>query len=254
MLEEVAASIDRTKPEPGNRLLAVLRSEDLLSLGAHLERVPLAEVSRLFEANEPITRVYFVEAGVVSLMAAFHNGGTAEMAAVGWEGMVGVGTLLGSAASLGRYRVQVPGSALAMETRQFQDALRQIPALLAVCQAYARAFLRQALQTAACNSVHTVEQRCARWLLMSRERRDSDTFAVKQELLAEMLGVRRPTATLAAGALQAAGLICYSRGVLTVLDRPGLAKVSCECYRVIRDRFEQLLPRTYKHPLERSYQ
>ena len=239
---------------PRNRLLAALLPEDLVSLRPHLERVPLVDGRILFEANEPITRVYFVEAGVVSLTAVFQNGTTAEMATVGREGMVGVGSLLGSDAALGRYRVQVPGSALAVEAPRLQGALRKSPALLAVCQAYARAFLGQALQTAACNSVHTVEQRCARWLLMGHDRRESDTFALKQELLAKMLGVCRPTATVAAGALQSAGLIRYSRGVLTVLDRPGLEVASCECYRVIRDHFERLLPRTYERPHERSYE
>ncbi len=236
-----------------NRLLAALLPADLLSLRAHLERVPLVDGTVLFEANEPITRVYFVESGVVSLTAAFQNGSTAEMDTVGGEGMVGVASLLGSDAALGRYLVQVPGSALAVEASRFQGVLRRNPALLAVCQAFARAFLVQALQTAACNSVHTVEQRCARWLLMSHDRRESDTFALKQELLAKMLGVCRPTATVAAGALQSAGLIRYSRGVLTVLDRPGLEMASCECYRVIRDHFERMLPRTYGRPHERSY-
>jgi CRP-like cAMP-binding protein len=207
----------------------------------------------LIEANEPITRVYFVEAGVVSLTAVFRNGATAEMATVGREGMVGVANLLGGDAALGRYRVQAPGSALAVEASRFQAVLRKSSALLAVCQAFARAFLAQALQTAACNSVHTVEQRCARWLLMGHDRRESDTFALKQELLAKMLGVCRPTATVAAGALQSAGLIRYSRGVLTVLDRPGLEAASCECYRVIRDQFERLLPWTYGRPHERDY-
>jgi CRP-like cAMP-binding protein len=254
MLEDIAKPTHRAQFGPRNRLLAALLPEDLLSLRAHLERVPLADGRILFEANQPITHVYFVEAGVVSLTAAFQNGSTAEMATVGREGVVGVNTLLGNDAALGRYLVQVPGSALTIEASRFQGALWKIPALLAVCQAYARAFLGQALQTAACNSVHTVEQRCARWLLMSHDRRDSDTFALKQELLAKMLGVCRPTATVAAGDLQRAGLIRYSRGVVTVLDRPGLAAASCECYGVIRGHFERLLSRPYERPHERAYE
>ncbi|MGH6895635.1 MAG: Crp/Fnr family transcriptional regulator [Geminicoccaceae bacterium] len=253
MLEGIAKPTDRAKFGPRNWLLAALLPENLRSLRPHLERVPLVDGRVLFEASEPITRVYFVEAGVVSLTAAFQNGSTAEMATVGREGVVGVNTLLGSDAALGRYLVQVPGSALAVEASRFQGALRTTPALLAICQAYARAFLGQALQTAACNSVHTVEQRCARWLLMSHDRRDSDTFALKQEMLAKMLGVCRPTATVAAGTLQRAGLIRYSRGVVTVLDRPGLEGASCECYRVICAHFERLLPCTYQRPLERAY-
>ena len=255
MLEGMVKPTDRVATfGPRNRLLAALPREDLLSLQKHFQRVPLVDGGILFETDEPITHVYFVEAGVVSLTAAFQNGSTAEMATVGREGVVGISTLLGSDAAVGRYLVQAPGSALAVEASRFQGALRKIPALLAVCQAYARAFLGQALQTAACNSVHTVEQRCARWLLMSHDRRDGDTFALKQELLAKMLGVCRPTATVTAGALQRAGLIRYSRGVLTILDRPGLAMASCECYRTIRDNFEHLLPSTYERPLHRAYQ
>jgi CRP-like cAMP-binding protein len=254
MLEGIVKPTDRAKFGPRNRLLAALLPEDLLSLRTHLERVPLVDGRILYEPNEPFTHVYFVESGVVSLTAAFQNGSTAEMATVGREGMVGISTLLGSDTAPGRLLVQAPGSALAVEASRFQGALRKSPALLAVCQAYARAFLGQALQTAACNSVHTVEQRCARWLLMSHDRRDANTFALKQELLAKMLGVCRPTATVAAGALQRAGLIRYSRGVLTVLDRPGLAMASCECYRVIRDHFERLLPPTYERALPHSYE
>jgi CRP-like cAMP-binding protein len=250
MLEGMGKSTHRAKFGPRNRLLAALLPEDLLSLRAHLERVPLVDGRVLFDTNEPITHVYFIEAGVVSLTAAFQNGNTAEMATVGREGVLGVGTLLGSDAALGRYQVQVPGSALTVEASRFHGVLQKSPALLAVCQAYARAFLWQALQTGACNSVHTVEQRCARWLLMSHDRRDSDTFALKQELLAKMLGVCRSTATVAAGALQRAGLIRYSRGVLTVLDRPGLGMASCECYQLIRDHFERLLPHTYERSLQ----
>jgi CRP-like cAMP-binding protein len=251
MLEETA------KPKelgPRNRLLAALCPEDLLPLRPHLEHVPLVDGRVLFEANEPITHIYFVEAGVVSLTALFQNGSTAEMATVGREGMIGVSSPIGGDAALGRYVVQAPGSALSMEASRFRGVLRTTPALFAACQAYARAFFGQALQTAACNKVHTVEQRCARWLLMSHDRRESDIFALKQELLAEMLGVCPRSATVAVGALQRAGLIRYSRGRLTVLDRPRLETASCECYPAVRDHLERLLPRTYEQPLQRAYE
>jgi CRP-like cAMP-binding protein len=157
ILEGMAKRTDGAKFGPRNRLLTALLPEDLLTLRKHLERVPLVDGSVLFEPEQPITHVYFVEAGVVSLTAAFQNGSTAEMATVGREGVVGIATLLGSDAAVGRYLVQASGSALVVEASRFQGALRKIPGLLAVCQAYARAFLGQALQTAACNSVHTVE-------------------------------------------------------------------------------------------------
>jgi CRP-like cAMP-binding protein len=254
MLEAIAKPAERAIFGTRNRLLSALLPEHLRSLRPQLERVPLVSGRVLFGANDPITRVYFVEAGVVSLTAAFQNGSTAEMASVGREGVVGVSTLLGSDAAPGHYVVQAPGWALALDAARFQGALRTSPALLAICQSYARAFLGQALQTAACNSVHTVEQRCARWLLMSHDRRDSDTFAMKQEMLAKMLGVCRSTATVAAGTLQRAGLIRYRRGVLTVLDRPGLEIASCGCYRAICGHFERILPRIYQRPHERAYE
>jgi CRP-like cAMP-binding protein len=275
MLEEMPKPISRPKlgplinrPRlgPANRLLAVLPPQDLLSLRAQLERVPLIDGTILGEADKSIGRVYFVESGVVSLTAAFQNGSTAEMATVGREGMVGVGSVLGTDVALGHYLVQAPGSALTMEASRFRAALHTNSPLLAVCQAYARAFLGLAVQTGACNSVHSADQRCARRLLMSHDRQDGDTFALKQDVLAKSLGVWRCTATVAAGALRSAGLIRYSRGVVTVLDRAGLEAASCECYQMIRDHFERLLPGTYQqvpacaherplqHAHERSHQ
>jgi CRP-like cAMP-binding protein len=267
MLAEMPKPISWPRLRPVNRLLAALPPDDLLSLRAQLERVPLIDGTILGEDENSIRRVYFVESGVVSLTAAFQNGTTAEMATVGREGMVGIGSLLGTDVALGGHcLVQAPGSALTMEALRFRAVLHASPPLLAVCQAYARAFLGLAVQTAACNSVHTADQRCARRLLVIHDRHDGDTFALKQEVLAKSLGVCRCTATVAAGALRSAGLIRYSRGVVTVLDRRGLEAISCECYRTIRDHFERLLPGTYQqvpacvyerplqHARERSHQ
>ena len=250
----LASQIDRPRLGPANRLLVALPPEDLLSLRAQLERVPLIEGAVLCQDENSARRVYFVESGVVSLTAAFQNGTTAEMATVGREGMVGIGSLLGADIALGYYMVQAPGLALTMEASRFRAALHASPPLLAVCQAYARAFLGLAVQMAACNSVHSAEQRCARRLLMSHDRQDGDTFALKQEVLARSLGVWRCTATVAAGALRRAGLIRYSRGVVTVLDRRGLEAASCECYQMIRDQFARLLPGTYQEVPARGYE
>jgi len=236
------------KFEPKNRLLAQLSSADLLNLRPYLKRAPLMKDKILFAADEPITRVYFIETGIVSLAAAFRNGSSSEMATIGREGVVDVSALLGASTTLGQCQVQAHGSAWALETSRFQSALRDIPALRQTCQAYAQAFVGQALQTAACNSVHPLKKRCVRWLLMSHDRSDSNTFAIKQECLAEMLGVCRSTITVTAGALQQAGLIRYSRGVITVLDRPGLEAAACECYGAIREHFERLLPDTFERP------
>jgi len=234
--------------KPRNRLLAALPREELLTLWPDLQPVPLVRGSVLFAADEPLLRVYFVETGVVSLVAVFEDCTTSEMAMVGREGMVGLGTLLGGYAAFGQWVVQAPGLALAVEASRFRSALRDILSLRAVCEAYARAFLREALQTAACNSVHLVEERCARWLLMSHARSDGETLSLTQEYLAEMLGVCRSTVTVAAGALQRAGLIRYRRGAIEVLDRAGLEAAACECYRVIRSHYERLPARTNEPP------
>jgi CRP-like cAMP-binding protein len=237
---------NHTRFRPRNRLLATLPRDDLLTLWPDFQPVPLVRGSVLFGADEPLRRVYFVETGVVSLVAVFEDCTTSEMAIVGREGVVGLGTLLGGDAAFGQCVVRAPGLALAVEASQFQSATQRSPSLRTACEAYARAFLREALQTAACNSVHMVEERCARWLLMSQDRTDGEMLSLTQEHLAEMLGVCRSTVTVAAGALQRAGLIRYHRGTIRVLDRLRLERVSCECYRVIRSQYERLLPRTFE--------
>jgi CRP-like cAMP-binding protein len=231
---------------PRNGLLASLPRQDLLALWPELRPIPLVRGSVLFGADEPLMHVYFVETGLVSLLAVFEDSTTSEVAMVGREGVVGVGTLLGGDAAFGKGVVRAPGLAMAIEVSRFQNATQKIPTLRAACEAYARVFLRESLQTAACNSVHMVAERCARWLLMSQDRGDGKMLSLTQEYLAEMLGVSRSTVTVAAGALQRAGLIRYRRGAIRVLDRLGLERASCECYRVVRSHYERLLPRPYK--------
>jgi CRP-like cAMP-binding protein len=244
-----AAWTDRTSFKPRNRLLATLPREDLLGLWPDCQLVPLVRGSVLFGADEPLTRVYFVETGVVSLVAVFGDRSTSEMAMVGREGVVGLGTLLGGDTGFGQCVVQATGLALVIEASRFRSALRQSSSLRAACELYARAFLCEALQTAACNSVHLVEERCARWLLMSHDRSDGGMLSLTQEYLADMLGVCRSTVTVAATALQRAGLIRYRRGAIVVLDRAGLEAAACECYRIIRNHYELLLPRPDRSPL-----
>jgi CRP-like cAMP-binding protein len=239
----------RAGSKPKNLLLAALPDEVLSSLLPHLKPEYLPRSKVLCDVDEPLRRVYFVEKGLVSMVAVFEDHTMAEMATVGREGLVGIGSVLGGEQALGRYVVPMPGLALAIEASQFRTALRETPELRAACEAYAQAFLREALQTAACNSVHMVEERCARWLLMSHDRSDGDTLALTQEYLAGMLGVCRSTVTLVAGALQRAGLIRYRRGAIRVLDRPGLEVASCECYRAIRNQYERLSPGTCERRL-----
>jgi CRP-like cAMP-binding protein len=232
-----------TEFRPRNRLLAALPEEALCSLRPHLRTVHLARGSVLCEADERLRRIYFPEAGAVSLVTVFEDGTTAEMATVGREGVVGIGALLGGEHAFGRHVVPVPGSALAVEPARFRSALSENRALRTACENYAQAFLAHLLQNVACNAVHRVDQRCARWLLMCDDRAQGTTFSLTQEHLAEMLGVRRSTVTLVAGTLQREGLIHYRRGAITVLDRRALETTACECYQIVRDTYERsLLP------------
>jgi CRP-like cAMP-binding protein len=246
MLNRVAAPKDSNGFEPHNRLLAALSGSDLQSLQPHIEAVPLARGSVLFEVGEPLTRVCFVESGVVSLLTAFYNRVTVGVGPVGREGAVGVGSLLlGGDTALGRYQVLVPGSALTMEIPAFRRALGQRPKLRMACEAGTRARLVQLLQAVPCTRLHTVEQRCARWLLMCADRTEDDTFELTQECFAEMLGVPDSTWTSVVGSLQQAGLVNCRQDTITVLDRRGLEAAACECYRIVRDRCEQLLARLF---------
>jgi CRP-like cAMP-binding protein len=241
MVEPGLAATINTEPALRNRLLGTLPNEVLWYLRPHLKPVSLTRGKVLCEADEPLRRVYFVESGAVSLVTVFEDGTTAEMATVGREGVVGIDTLLGGEHSLGRYVVPLPGFAFAVDAFRFQTALQDHAKLRAACEAYAQAFLANLLQNVACNACHRVEQRCARWLLMCDDQADDDFFELTQEYLAEMLGVRRSTVTVVARTLQSAGLICYHRGAIRVVDRRRLEAVACECYHVVHNRYERSL-------------
>lgn len=240
------AMSDRTTPptqdglKPRNRVLASLPRKDLRHLWPDLEPVALLQGEVLLEAGEAPKRAYFIEAGVVALMVVFEDGTTAVSAIVGREGVVGIGALFGDDADLGRHVVQVTGSALTMEACRFRAALRDTPRLHAICQSYARAFLGQVLQSIACHSIHTVEQRCARSLLMIHDRSNGDTLALRQEFLAEMLGVHPSTVAAVTRTLRKAGLIRDCQGETRVLDRARLESAACECYGIDRERYRQL--------------
>jgi CRP-like cAMP-binding protein len=235
------ALMANTESRPRNRLLAALPDEALWSLRPHLRTVPLPRGSVLCETDEPLRRVYFPEAGAVSLVTVFEDGRTAEMATVGREGVVEIGALLGGEDAFARHVVAVSGSALAVETSRFRSALRENGALRAACETYAQAFMAHLIQNVACNAIHRVDQRCARWLLMCDDQAEGDRFELTHEYLAEMLGVRRSTVTVVAGTLQREGLIHYRRGAMTVLDRRGLETTACECYQIVRGIYERSL-------------
>ncbi|HXA27115.1 MAG TPA: Crp/Fnr family transcriptional regulator [Candidatus Angelobacter sp.] len=201
----------------------------------------------LFEPGQRIDAVYFPLDGVVSLVTPLEDGAIVEVATVGNEGIVGVPVVLGGSLAV-RAISQVAGRALRIETAAFLAELDRRGPLAALVQNYIQALFGQISQAAACNRLHSNEERLSRWLLMSHDRVGVDHFAITHEFLGQMLGSRRATVTLSAGILQAAGLIRYQRGHVTIVDRPGLEGVSCECYGVIKEELDRVLD----HPPETS--
>ncbi len=234
-----------TKPKASepqvNRLLALLSSRDNAALRPHLERLPLDYKQSLYRADKPVDFVYFIETGVGSLVNTMANGQAAEVGTIGNEGIVGLPIVLGDDQAPTAVYVQVPGSGLRMKASLFKRELARSPTMQVVMLRYVHALFNQVAQSAACNHFHSLEQRCCRWLLMTRDRMDSDKFLLTQEFLAMMLGVQRPGVSIAAGGLQRAGLITYSRGTVAILDGVGLKKRSCECYGVSKREFDRLL-------------
>lgn len=217
-----------------NRLLARLPDDDRLRLEEQMVPHFLRLKTILFEPGEIVDAVHFPLDGVVSLVAPMEDGNIVEVATVGNEGVVGVPTILGGSLRV-RAISQVAGRALTMSVTSFQHELDTSPPLARVMQSYVLALFGQISQAAACNRLHSTEERLSRWLLMSHDRVGKDDFPITQEFLGQMLGARRATVTLSAGLLQRAGLIRYHRGHVQILDRGGLEATSCECYQVIRD-------------------
>lgn len=210
-----------------------------------LEQIRCEREQVLLDADSPLDHVFFPDSGVVSAVAVYADGSIIEMATIGREGCAAVQAALGAERSSARYLVQIPGGAAKMSRAAFTRAMGSIPSFRSLVYAYVRAFLDQVLVSVACNGAHSLKQRLARWLLMMRDRGDDDTLRISQNLLAEMLGVQRPTITNAARELERAGLIARGRRQVSILDRRGLAAASCECYRLVRARLAFHLPKTY---------
>jgi len=191
----------------------------------------------LFEPGEVVDAVYFPLDGVVSLVTPLEDGAIVEVATIGNEGLVGVPVVLGGSLAV-RAISQVAGRSLTMSASDFLDEMANSQPVSRLVQNYLQALFGQISQAAACNRLHSSEERLSRWLLMSHDRIGKDEFIITQEFLGQMLGARRATVTLAAGILQRAGLIRYHRGHIEIVDRDGLEDVSCECYRVIRSELE----------------
>jgi CRP-like cAMP-binding protein len=230
---------------PGNRLLLALPSRTLKQLMPELEHIPCQRGQVLMDADSSLDHVFFPDSGVVSVVAVYADGSIIEMATIGREGCTGMQAFFGAKASSVRLLVQIPGSAAKMSRAAFARAMESMPSFRSLMYAYVHAFLEQVLVSVACNGAHSLKERLARWLLMMRDRGDHDALQITQDLLAEMLGVQRPTITNAARELEGAGLIARGRRQVTILDRQGLTKASCECYQLVRMRLAFHLPKTY---------
>jgi CRP-like cAMP-binding protein len=224
-----------------NRLLSLLSDDDYERLRPHLSPVAFGYKMSLYEASRPIVHVYFPVDGVASLVITTADGASAEVGTIGSEGIVGLPVCLGDVDAPSAVYVQVPGTALAMEAGRFRAELGRSPTLKLIMLRYAHAFFNQVAQSAACAHLHKVEQRCCRWLLMTRDRMPSGDFLLTHEFLGMMLGVRRTTVTDVMGSLQKAGLIRYRRGHVTILDHAALRQRACECYDISKLEFDRLL-------------
>src|ERR1700692_4193911 len=230
---------------PRNRLLLALPARNLKRLMPELERDSCGRAQVLTDADRPLDHVFFPDSGVVSVVAVYADGNVIEMATVGREGFTDVKAVFGAKLSSSRLLVQIPGSAAKMSRAAFVRAMESMPSFRDLMYAYIHAFLEQVLVSVACNGAHSLKQRLARWLLMMRDRSDEDALPITQSLLAEMLGVQRPTITNAARELEHAGLIERGLRQVTILDRQGLTEESCECYQLVRTRVAFHLPKTY---------
>lgn len=230
---------------PRNRLLLALPDRILKRLMPELEHIPCSSGQVLLDADSSLDHIFFPHSGVISVVAVYANGNTIEMATIGREGCSGVQALLGARMSSVRLLVQIPGSAAKMSRAAYMRALESTPSFRALMYDYVEAFLEQVMVSVACNGAHGLTERLARWLLMMRDRADDDNLALTQDILAEMLGAQRPSVTNAARKLEDAGLIERGRRQVTIIDRPGLTKASCECYQLVRERVAFHLPKTY---------
>ncbi len=225
-----------------NHLLAALLAEERERLFPRMELAPMPLGEAVCEPGMPMRHVYFPTTCIVSLLYVMEDGASAEIAVVGNEGIVGISVFMGGETTTSRAVVQSAGHAYRLKGQLLKDAFFRAGPMQRLLLRYTQALLTQMAQTAVCNRHHTVDQQLCRWLLLSLDRLPSNELTMTQELIANMLGVRREGVTEAAGQLQRDGLIHYSRGHITVLDRRGLEARVCECYEVVKKEFDRLLP------------
>jgi CRP-like cAMP-binding protein len=230
------------RPEQ-NLLLAALPKEEQLRVFPQLELVPLALGKVLHESGEALQHAYFPTDSIISLIFVMGNGASTEIAVVGYEGLVGVSLFMGGRTAPGRAVVFSAGHAYRLKEAVLRQEFNRSIQTQQLLLRYTQALLTQMAQTAVCNRHHSLEQQLCRWLLLTSDRLRSNTLVMTHELISAMLGVRREGVTEAAGKLQANGLISYKRGHITILNRPALEKRCCECYRVVKNEFDRLLPK-----------
>lgn len=221
--------------KPANRLLAALPKKEYQQLLPKLEQVELILKENIYNPGEVIRHVYFPESGIISLLSAVGENSMLEVGIVGSEGMAGLPVFLGVKTSNNRALVQGAGFALRMTAKNFLKECERGGKLPKVLQRFTYSLLTQISQSAVCNRYHQIEARLARWLLMTSDRMQTDSFHITQELLSNMIGVRREAVTISAQRLQQQNLISYSRGSIKILDRPGFEAVACQCYAIIKN-------------------
>jgi CRP-like cAMP-binding protein len=223
-----------------NRILASLSRTEIARLAPYLLPLDLPSGKTLLDPGQEITYAYFLETGLASVVVVMANGNMVETGITGNDGFVGFSALLGTKTIPTRTFMQIPGNGFKIKAQHLVDEFERSGTLQKKINRYFQANLVLTAQTAACNRLHDIAERLARWLLMCHDRMDSDTFSITHEFLGHMLGTPRSTVTLAAGILHKAGLIDYSRGKVIIRDRKGLEKAACECYQTIRKEFERL--------------
>ena len=232
---------EKTQPRQ-NHLLAALPEAEWLRWQPLLERVPLPLGKVLYESGATMGHVYFPTNAIVSLLYVMEDGGSAEIAVVGHEGVVGIALFMGGESTPSRAVVQSAGEGYRLPAQVMKQEFERSGPVLHLLLRYTQALITQMAQTAVCNRHHSLDQQLCRWLLLSMDRLDGNELVMTQELIANMLGVRREGVTEGALKLQKAGLIQYARGHITILDRPGLEARTCECYAVVKKEYDRLLP------------
>jgi CRP-like cAMP-binding protein len=237
---EYSSMPDAYAPEQ-NQLLAALPAAERERIFPHLQLVPMPLGRVLYESGDPLLHVYFPVDSIVSLLYVMENGSSAEISVVGNEGLIGIALFMGGETTPSRAIVQSAGYAYRLIARRLKEEFNRHGDMQLMLLRYTQALITQMSQTAVCNRHHSVDQQLCRWLLLSLDRLSSNQLIMTQELIANMLGVRREGVTDAAGKLQKLGVIQYARGQITVLDRPQLEQLSCECYAVVKKESDRLL-------------